>query len=138
MSVIAFAGNLAQDPELQYTSGGQAVARFKVIEDRPRRTDTGWVDGIPNTHRVQVWGSQAEHLAESCGRGDRVTVIGVIATDRWTDETSGEPRTSQYVKAHEVGVSIRYSPARSTKATRVAAAAAAHEEAGGDEWSTPQ
>lgn len=71
-----------------------------------------------------MWGGQAENVAESCGKGDRVVVVGSIVTDRWADKESGESRTAQYVKAAEVAVSLRYQTARVAKATRSEATAA--------------
>lgn len=124
MTSINFAGNLATDPELRFTPGGIAVARVTVIENRRRRSagGEGWEDCEPNVHRVQVWGSQAENVAESCAKGSRVVVVGVIATDRWADKETGESRTAQYVKAHEVAVSLRHHTARIARASRAAAA----------------
>ena len=74
MTSISIAGNLAADPEIRFTPGGIAVTRLTVIENRRRRTDDGqgWEDSEPHAYRVQVWGSQAENVAESCGKGDRV------------------------------------------------------------------
>lgn len=120
MSTITFAGNLAADPELRFTPSGRGVARFTVIENRRRRTEDGqgWEDAEPNVFRVQVWGSFAENVVESCGKGDRVHVTGSIVTDRWTDKETREDRTAQHVKADEVSFSLRYHTVRATKATR--------------------
>lgn len=120
MSTITFAGNLAADPELRFTPSGRAVARFTVIENRRRRTEDGqgWEDAEPNVFRVQVWGSFAENVVESCGKGDRVHVTGSIVTDRWMDKETREDRTAQHVKADEVSFSLRYHTVRATKATR--------------------
>lgn len=120
MSTITFAGNLAADPELRFTPSGRGVARFTVIENRRRRTEDGqgWEDAEPNVFRVQVWGSFAENVVESCGKGDRVHVTGSIVTDRWVDKESREDRTAQHVKADEVSFSLRYHTVRATKATR--------------------
>jgi single-strand DNA-binding protein len=120
MSTITFAGNLAADPELRFTPSGRGVARFTVIENRRRRTEDGqgWEDAEPNVFRVQVWGSFAENVVESCGKGDRVHVTGSIVTDRWADKETREDRTAQHVKADEVSFSLRYHTVRATKATR--------------------
>lgn len=120
MSTITFAGNLAADPELRFTPSGRGVARFTVIENRRRRTEDGqgWEDAEPNVFRVQAWGSFAENVVESCGKGDRVHVTGSIVTDRWTDKETHEDRTAQHVKADEVSFSLRYHTVRATKATR--------------------
>lgn len=120
MSTVTFAGNLAADPELRFTPSGRGVARFTVIENRRRRTEDGqgWEDAEPNVFRVQAWGSFAENVVESCGKGDRVHVTGSIVTDRWTDKETHEDRTAQHVKADEVSFSLRYHTVRATKATR--------------------
>jgi len=126
MTSINFAGNLAADPELRFTPTGRAVARFTVMENRRRRTEDGqgWEDAEPNVYRVQVWGSFAENVVESCGKGDRVVILGSIVTDRWVDKETGEDRTAQHVKADEVVFSLRYHTVRATKATRSASAQA--------------
>ncbi len=126
MTSINFAGNLAADPELRFTPTGRAVARFTVMENRRRRTEDGqgWEDAEPNVYRVQVWGSFAENVVESCGKGDRVVILGSIVTDRWVDKETGEDRTAQHVKADEVAFSLRYHTVRATKATRSASAQA--------------
>ena len=118
MATISFSGNLAADPELRHAQNGKAVARFTVIENRRRRTDAGWEDAEPNVFRVQAWGSFAENVVESCGKGDRVHVTGSIVTDRWADKETREDRAAQHVKADEVSFSLRYHTVRATKATR--------------------
>lgn len=120
MSTITFAGNLAADPELRFTPNGRQVVRFTLIENRRRPTPDGlgWEDAEPNVHRVQAWGSFAENVVESCGKGDRLHVTGTIITDRWTDKESGEQRTAPYVKAEEVSFTLRYHTVQATKANR--------------------
>ena len=120
MSTITIVGNLAANPELRFTPTGRAVTRFTVIENRRRRTEDGqgWEDAEPNVFRVQAWGSFAENVVESCGKGDRVHVTGSIVTDRWADKETREDRTAQHVKADEVSFSLRYHTVRATKATR--------------------
>lgn len=116
---ISFAGNLTDDPEIRFTPNGKQVATFVVLENRSRRDESGeWADSEPNRFRVQAWEGLAEHVAESVAKGDRVMVDGSITTDRWTDKDSGQARTSQIVKATEVGVSLKFHTARPIKATR--------------------
>lgn len=114
---ISFTGNLTADPEVRFTPNGKQVATFIVLENRSRRDDAGeWADGEPNRYRVQVWEGLAEHVGESIVKGDRVMITGAIATERWTDKDSGQDRTSQVVKAAEVGVSLKFHTARPVKA----------------------
>lgn len=118
MSQITVSGNLAADPKIEFTRGGKAVAKFRVVENRGQRTDEGWQDGIPNGFNVQAWEGLAENIAESLTKGDRVVVVGRIVTERWTDKDSQEPRTAQFIKATEVGSSLRFHTVQTTKNTR--------------------
>lgn len=122
MSTITFAGNLAEDPELRFTPSGRAVARFTVYENRRRPTEDGrdWEDAEPNVYRVQVWGTYAQNVVESCRRGDRVHVTGSIVTNRWVDKDTQQDRTSQHVKADEVSFSLRHHTVTGTKSPRSA------------------
>lgn len=123
MSTITFAGNLTADPELRYTQNGRAVAHFTIIENRQRRSsDGGFEDAEPNAFRVEVWGEQAEHVASSSHKGDRLTVEGRIETNRWTDKDTQQERTAQQVTAVEVGFSLKYHTVTAKKAERKTAA----------------
>ncbi len=108
MSMITFAGNLADDPELAFTPSGKAVCKFRVLENRGKQTPGGWKDEEPNGYNVQVWEGLAQNIADSLRRGDRVVVVGTIVTERWTDRDSQESRTKQFVRAREVGASLRF------------------------------
>lgn len=125
MASITFAGNLAADPELRFTPQGQPVARFRVIENRRKQNDAGeWEGSEPNVFRCEVWRSIAEHVAESCKKGDRITVAGHIVTERWNDKETNEARTAQKVTVDEVGFSLRYHTVKAEKAGKPAEAAA--------------
>lgn len=116
MSHITFVGNLADEVELRYTSNGRAVARFRVLENRRTRNAEGeWVDAEPNAFRVQVWGDQAENVATSCHKGDRVHVTGEIVTDAWEDKETKKTKRAQKVEADEVSFSLRYHQVQATK-----------------------
>ncbi|WP_096359794.1 single-stranded DNA-binding protein [Microbacterium sp. TPU 3598] len=116
MSTITFAGNLTADPELRYTQNGRPVVHFTIIENRRRRTaDGGFEEVEPNAFRVEVWGEQAENVASSSRKGDRLTVEGRIETNRWTDKTTEQERTAQQVTAHEIGFSLKFHTVVATK-----------------------
>ena len=120
MSQITFAGNLAEDVELRHTRNGRAVARFRVLENRRRRDAEGeWVDDEPNAWRVQVWGGMAENVAASCGKGDRVVVVGDVVTDKWEDQ-EGRTRRTQKIEADEVSFSLRFHQVQASKSLRQA------------------
>jgi Single-strand binding protein family len=61
------AGNLTADPELRFTGTGKPVTGLRIAVT-PRRYDrdtSTYVDGTTTFVDGQVWGEQAEHLAES-------------------------------------------------------------------------
>ncbi|WP_218682831.1 single-stranded DNA-binding protein [Microbacterium sp. BF1] len=123
MSTITFAGNLTADPELRYTQNGRPVVHFTIIENRQRRTpDGGFEDAEPNAFRVEAWGEQAENVAASSHKGDRLTIEGRIETNRWTDKDTEQERTAQQVTAVEVGFSLKYHTVTAKKAERKTAA----------------
>lgn len=126
MSTITFAGNLTADPELRYTQNGRPVVHFTVIENRRRRTaDGSFEEAEPNAFRVEAWGEQAENVATSCHKGDRLTIEGRIETNRWTDKDTEQERTAQQVTAVEVGSSLKYHTVTAQKAERKTANAEA-------------
>ena len=56
---------------------------------------------------VECWGSQAENILSSLGRGDRAVVAGQIRYDQWSDE-AGNPRSKVKIKASAVGASLEF------------------------------
>jgi single-strand DNA-binding protein len=92
-----FQGHLAADPNLRHTTGGTAVADFRVLVNHRIKNGDEWIDGEPTGHNVKVYGRQAEQVVEHLHKGSRVIVIGRTETDVWPDRETGEKRTSTRV-----------------------------------------
>jgi single-strand DNA-binding protein len=60
---------------------------------------------------------QAEIAAESLSKGSRVVVVGRLQQRSWTAE-DGSARSTVEVVAEELGPSLRWATATTTKATR--------------------
>lgn len=118
-TVITIVGNLTKDPELRYTSGGAAVAKFTVASTARffDKTSNEWKDGDPLFLTVNVWRQPAENVAESLSKGDRVIVQGRLKQRGWEDN-EGNKRTSYELDADEVGCSLKHATAKVTKAGR--------------------
>ncbi|MGN9802040.1 single-stranded DNA-binding protein [Micromonospora sp. L32] len=115
-TVITVIGNLTDDPELRFTPGGHAVAKFRVAST-PRMFDKQsqeWKDGEPLFLSCSVWRDAAEHVAESLTRGARVIVVGRLRQRSY--EKDGEKRTVFELEVDEVGPSLRHATAKVTKA----------------------
>ena len=108
---VSFAGNLTDNPELRHTEGGIARAVFRVAVSGRREQASFFT--------VVVWRDQAEHAAESLAKGSRVVVIGRLQQRSWTVE-DGSTRSTVEVLAEELGPSLRWATATTTRATRSA------------------
>jgi single-strand DNA-binding protein len=107
---VSFAGNLTDQPELRHTEAGIARAMFRVAV-------TGRREQEPSFFSVIVWRGQAEHAAQSLVKGSRVVVVGRLQQRAWTAE-DGSVRQVVEVVAEELGPSLRWATATTTRATR--------------------
>ena len=107
---VGFAGNLTDDPEVRYTEGGIARAMFRVAVSGRREQEASFFTVI-------AWRDQAEHVAESLSKGSRVVVVGRLQQRAWTTE-DGSARSVVEVVADELGPSLRWATATTTRATR--------------------
>jgi len=105
-------GNLVDDPELRFTSSGIAVANLRMAVTQRVQQDGEWRDGDTSFLRVNVWRGQAEHLADSLAKGDRVMVTGRLRQRSW-ETPEGDKRSVTEVEADEVGASLKWATARS-------------------------
>ena len=79
---ITIVGNLVEDPEVRFTSSGIAVANLRVAVTHRIQQDGEWRDGDTSFLKVNVWRGQAEHLADSLGKGDGTVAFAVTAFER--------------------------------------------------------
>lgn len=116
---ITIVGTLTDDPELRFTSGGDAVASFSVASNnRVRDRESGeWKDGDATFLRCSVWRQYAENVAESLTKGTRVIVTGRLR-QRSYETAQGERRTVFDVDVEDIGPALRWATATVTKANR--------------------
>jgi single-strand DNA-binding protein len=107
---VSFAGNLTDQPEVRYTDSGVARAMFRVAVSGRREQEASFFTVI-------VWRDQAEHADESLTKGSRVVVVGRLQQRSWTAE-DGNARSTVEVMAEELGPSLRWATATTTRATR--------------------
>jgi single-strand DNA-binding protein len=116
---ITIVGNLVEDPNLRFTSSGQAVASFRIAST-PRFLDkqsNEWKDGESLFLTCNVWRQAAENCAESLQRGMRVIVQGRLK-QRSYETREGEKRTVYEIEADEVGPSLKSATAKVNKTQR--------------------
>jgi single-strand DNA-binding protein len=77
-------GNLGRDPEFQTTQSGQMVSKFSLaVRQAKKDAPAFWV-------KVEVWGKQAEYVANYLKKGASVCVTGQVGEDQWNDKNTGE------------------------------------------------
>lgn len=102
MNTITVTGNVGKDPELRFTQGGKAVAKFTVADTRGKGDDkqTTW-------HNVVCFDEQAENVCEQVKKGSRVLVQGRLNKDKYVDK-DGNNRESVEIVADEICLSLRW------------------------------
>ncbi|MBU6152056.1 MAG: single-stranded DNA-binding protein, partial [Chloroflexi bacterium] len=83
---VIIGGNLTRDPELNFTSGNQAVCNFGIAINRKwksadgqQREETTFVD-------CQAWGQTAEFIGKHFSRGSAIFAEGRLKLDQWEDK----------------------------------------------------
>lgn len=118
-TTITTEGNLTVDPELRITrTTGQAVCTLRLaVSDRRKTIDGEYADTVAVFYEATVWGSLAEHVADSLSKGDRLLVHGTTWDEEWTDR-DGTAHAKHLLQASSVGASLRYATAKVTRAAR--------------------
>jgi len=109
---VTLVGNCTRDPELRFTSSGQAVATFGLAVNRrwQNRQTNEWEEQV-SFFDVTCWQQMAENVAESVTKGTRVIVNGRLDQRSWETQ-DGDKRTKVEIVADEVAPSLRYATAQ--------------------------
>ena len=136
---VTVTGNLTADPDVRFTNDqGTPVANFSVAST-PRQYNAQsqqWEDGDTTYMRCTAWREQAENVADSLRKGDRVTVTGDLV-QRSYETKEGEKRTTHEVEGDEVSASLRYAKVRIEKQAKTNGRSRDRSEAGGGACTGP-
>lgn len=94
-------GNVGNDPELKYTSGGTALLRFNVASNYRSKNQAGEWEDRTEWLRVAVFGQRAERLGDHLRKGMKVFVDGRLEARPWTTQ-AGELRAGLELAANDV------------------------------------
>ena len=99
---VTLLGNLGKDPEVKYTPGGMAVAKFSLATgERRKDKDGNWQDHT-EWHNLVAFGKTAEVAAEYLKKGKQVFIEGQLRTSSWDDKESGAKRYKTEVIVNEL------------------------------------
>ena len=101
LNLAQIIGRLGRDPELRYTSSGQAVCSLNVATDESYTDRDGNKVERAEWHRVSAFGKIAESCANYLAKGSLVYVEGNLTTRKWQDQ-NGQERFTTEIKAKSV------------------------------------
>jgi single-strand DNA-binding protein len=90
---VILVGNLTRDPELRYTPKGTAVAKLTLAVNRTWKSETGESKEEVSFVDVDVWGRQAEVIAQYMRKGRPLLVEGRLKQDTWEDKTTHQKQS---------------------------------------------
>jgi len=96
---VVLIGRLTRDPELRFTTGGMAVARFSLAVDRDRKNKEGQRE--TDFINIVVFGKLAELCAEYLSKGRLAAVDGKLQINTFEGQ-DGQKRTNASVVADNV------------------------------------
>lgn len=90
---VILVGRLGRDPEVRYTSSGQAVANFSLATDEVYRDRAGERQKRTEWHKIVAWGKLAELAQKYLKKGSQIYLEGRIQSREWMDKEQNK-RTS--------------------------------------------
>jgi single-strand DNA-binding protein len=118
-TTITITGNLVDGPDLRFTPGGQAFARFRIAST-PRYRDSAtaeWKDGDTVFLTCVAWRRLAENIAESLEKGMRVIATGRLRQRSYEAQEGGK-RTMYELQVDEAGPALSRATVRVTRVSR--------------------
>src|SRR3712207_3084513 len=101
LNKVELIGNLTRDPELRYTSGGQAVCEFGLATNRNWVTDAGEKREETEFHNLVAWSKLAELCDQLLGKGRKIYVEGRLQTREW-EAADGTKRNRTEIVINEM------------------------------------
>ncbi len=90
-------GRLGKDPDLQYTPGGTAVAKFTLATNERWTGQDGQSNERTVWHNIVAWGKQAEVIKEHLTKGRQVYIEGRIDNRTYDDKDGNRRYVSEVV-----------------------------------------
>lgn len=84
---VTLLGRVGKDPELKYTQGGQAYARFSVATSKKWKDKQGAWQEKTEWHNIVVWGNTAEkYVGPYVKKGASIYIEGELQTTSIADD----------------------------------------------------
>lgn len=91
-------GNAGKDPEIRYTSNGDAVANLTIATSETwKDKHSGEQQEKTEWHRVVVWRQLAEIVGKYVRKGSKIYIEGKLETRKWQDNQGQDRYTTEIV-----------------------------------------
>lgn len=97
LNKVTLIGNLGKDPEVRYTTAGQAVASFSIATSETYKDKAGEKVERTEWHNITFWGKLAEIAGEYLSKGKTVYIEGRLQTQKWQDKSGNDRYTTGIV-----------------------------------------
>ncbi len=98
LNKVQLIGHLGKDPELRYTSNGQAVATFSLAtNERKKKPNSDEYEDFTEWHNIVAWGRTAEIASEYLNKGKQAYIEGRLQTRSWDDQNGVKRYTTEIV-----------------------------------------
>ena len=95
---VILIGNLGNDPDVRYTSGGAPIANVSLAtSDSWRDKETGDLQERTEWHRIVFFSRLAEIVSEYLRKGSKIYVEGRLQTRKWQDRDGNDRYTTEVV-----------------------------------------
>ena len=91
-------GTLGRDPEIRYSSQGNAVVNISVAtNDTWKDRQSGEARERTQWHRIVIFGKLGEIASQYLKKGSQAYFEGRIRTSKWQDESGNDRYTTEIV-----------------------------------------
>ena len=94
---VMLLGNLGRDPEIQYTKGNVAVAKFTLATTETYTDKNGTVTSQTEWHTIIAWRKLADVAQKLLHKGSQVFIEGKLRTRTWEDKDKIRRSTTEIV-----------------------------------------
>jgi single-strand DNA-binding protein len=99
---VILLGNVGRDPDVRYTPGGGAVAKFSLATNERFKDKSGEWQNRTEWHNVIAWQRLAEIVGEYVHKGSRLYIEGKLQSSVWEDRNSGEKKHQIEIVARDI------------------------------------
>lgn len=92
---VILVGRLGQDPELKYTTNGNAVCNFSIATSEKYKSKDGKQQEKTEWHRIVVWSKLAEICNEYLSKGSMIYCEGKLTTRMWEGKDGKKNYTTE-------------------------------------------